>query len=103
MDSTSPEEAALFLKFIHSIPYVFRDQGNPDDLNFMLSHLKKAVCLRGVSSNVQSVVVELLAPISMFKAGHMHVRELERIVEQECCKISKSRDLHKKRVSFFSA
>ena len=89
MDSTPAEEVALVLQLIRSIPHVFKTKGTPDDLNFILSHLKQAVCHRGVSTNTQCMVVDLLAPFSKFKAGLMDVEDLFAIVREASLKIAR--------------
>lgn len=89
MDSTPAEEVALVLQLIRSIPHVFKSNGTPDDLNFILSHLKQAVCHRGVSTSSQSVLVELLAPMSKFKAGLMDVKDLFLVVQEASLKIAR--------------
>ena len=74
------EEKALVIKLIVSLPSVFAVQGTPDDLNFILSHLKQAVCYRGISTKTQKLLVALLVPLSSFKAGFMDVKELKAIM-----------------------
>lgn len=71
------EEAALVLKITESIPHVFKTRGTPDDLDFILSHLKQAVCHRGVSPSTQKLIVSQLIPLGRFKAGYMDIKELQ--------------------------
>lgn len=81
-EEVSREEALLLRKLVNSFPSVFARQGTPDDVNFILSYLKQAVCLRGISTSSQQLVVELLAPLSSFKAGFMDMRQLREAVDR---------------------
>lgn len=81
------EEKALVIKLMVSLPAVFAVQGTPDDLNFILSHLKQAVCHRGISTGTQQLLVALLAPLSSFKAGFMDVNELQAIMRRAISKL----------------
>lgn len=84
----SPQEASLVWKLVNSIPAVFASLGSPDDLNFILSCLKQAVCLRGISTSSQQLFVELLAPLSSFKAGLTDVLQLRVAVDGVGLKIA---------------
>lgn len=85
--SPKQEEVALVLKLALSVPQVFQDQGTPDDLDFILSHLKQAVCHRGVSDSLQSIIIELLGPLSKFKAGMINGGELVEAVKEASLKV----------------
>lgn len=78
------EEAQLVLRTVQSIPYVFSSFGTPRDLDFILSHLKQAVCLRGISTASQKLFVDLLAPLGGFKAGLLDVGQLQLTVDSAC-------------------
>lgn len=78
----SREEAQLVLGMAQSIPYVFASRGTPDDLDFILSYLKHAVCLRGISTSSQKLFVDLLAPLGGFKAGFLDVGHLQMAVDE---------------------
>lgn len=80
------EEKTLVIKLIVSLPSVFAVQGTPDDLNFILSHLKQAVCHRGISTSTQKLLVTLLVPLSSFKAGFMDAKELQAIMRKAVSK-----------------
>ncbi len=73
----SDEEIELVHLLIFSIPHVFKHSGTPDDLNFILSHMKQAVLHRGVSVSTQRLLVSLLAPLGSFKTGCMDAKELQ--------------------------
>lgn len=77
------KELGLISTLVVSLPAVFERQGNPNDMNFILSHLKQAVCHRGITSSAQNLLVHLLIPLSRFKGGLMDLEELERKVVQE--------------------
>ncbi len=74
--SVVKKDVELLAMLLHSLPPIFRNKGTPNDLNFILSHLKQAVVYRGVSSDVQKLLIDLLVPFSKFKAGFIGVREL---------------------------
>lgn len=77
MADTSDKEAELLLRTVFSIPRVFETRGTPDDLNLILSHLKQAVCHRGISVAGQRLLINLLAPLGSFKAGLIDTKQLQ--------------------------
>ena len=80
----SLEEAQLVLRTVQSIPYAFSSCGSPRDLDFIISYLKQAVCLRGISTASQKLFVDLLAPLGGFKAGLLDVGQLQQAVDRAC-------------------
>jgi hypothetical protein len=80
--AASLEEVQLVLALVQSIPHVFSRRGTPDDLNFILSNLKQAICLRGISVSSQRLFVDLLAPLGGFKVGLLDVKQLQLAVDR---------------------
>ena len=76
------EEATLVVQLMISIPQVFKQKGTPDDLNFILSHIKQAVCHRGITTCCQKLLVSLVTPLGRFKAGFMDVAELGLLIRE---------------------
>ena len=87
MEPIPAEEVRPVIQLVHSIPSVFSTKGTPDDLNFILSHLKQAVCHRGVTAGTRWLIAELLVPLSRFKAGLIDVKQLQRCVTEASLKV----------------
>ena len=61
---------------LHSIPCVFRRAGTPDDMEFILGCIRKTICERTVSKELQRLLLEAIGPLCKFSVGTFSVEEL---------------------------
>ena len=69
-------EDVLVQVLLRSIPCVFRWEGDPDDMEFILSSIRTIICERTVSKELQSLLLEAIGPLSKFSVGAVSAEEL---------------------------
>lgn len=81
------KERTMAIRLTVSIPHVFKERGTLEDLDFILARIKTAIFHKGLSLEVQKVLVGTLVHLGRFKAGFINAEDLRVIMKEASVKL----------------